>query len=238
MEQIILQYPDNFFESLDNSGISSSRVRHKMVERLQQKGLDHPLVIQALKMVPRHYFVDEGFFALAYDEHKALPIGYRQTISQPLVVARMTQWLLQGQSLPLNRVLEIGTGSGYQTAILALLSKQVYSLERIKPLAAHTQSKLHSMGLNNICFGNGDGHWGWKEHAPYDAIISAASPESLPGELIEQLCIGGRLVMPIGTGSQQLCGFIRRENHIEEYPLGSASFVPMLKGIETHQTLK
>ncbi len=233
MSDSSLQYTENHFISSQNLGMSSSKIRHKMVDRLCAMGLSDPRVIKALQMVPRHLFVDEGFLPLAYDESKALPIGYRQTLSQPLTVARMTQWLFaENDTKPVNKVLEIGTGSGYQSAILAMLTKQVYTLERIAPLAIQAQEKLINLGLNNIIFGNGDGHWGWNENAPYDAIISAAAPESLPMELIQQLKIGGRLVLPIGTKEQRLTGFIRHEQGIEEVDLGTASFVPMLTGIQ------
>lgn len=228
-----LQYPLNHFDVQHHLGMSSAKVRHKMVERLQPFGIEDSLVLDVLKMVPRHLFVDEGFLPMAYDETKALPIGYRQTLSQPLTVAKMTQWLFAEHSQnPLQKVLEIGTGSGYQTAILAMLATQVYTLERIAPLAQQAQARLTQLGMSNVVFGNGDGHWGWQENAPYDAIISAAAPEAVPTELIQQLKIGGRLVMPIGAQTQQLKGFIRHETYLEEVYLGEASFVPMLSGIQ------
>lgn len=233
MDSNRLQYPKDYFDALNHLGMSSSKVRHKMVDRLQTMGINDALVLEVLKMIPRHLFVDEGFLPLAYDETKALPIGYRQTLSQPLTVAKMTEWLFTDhQSAPVRKVLEIGTGSGYQTAILAMFAEQVYTLERISPLASQAQQRLHGLGLHNINFGAGDGHWGWAQHAPYDAIISAAAPEALPTELLSQLKIGGRLVIPIGLQQQRLTGFIRHEESLEEVFLGEASFVPMLTGIQ------
>lgn len=235
IQQPVLQYPDSYFETISSSflGMGSSTVRHKMVARLQQAGLTDPLVIKALQMIPRHMFVDDGFLPLAYDETKALPIGYKQTLSQPQTVAKMTQWLFADhQQNPVQKVLEIGTGSGYQTAILAMLAKEVYTLERIAPLAKQAHLKLTTLGLTNIQFGTGDGHWGWPSEGPFDAIISAAAPESLPTELIQQLKLNGRLVLPIGGSNQKLSGFIKKEHALEEYDLGSASFVPMLSGIQ------
>lgn len=234
MSNVILHYSESHFDHVRELGIGSATIRHKMVARLQTMGLANPKVIKALQMVPRHIFVDAGFLPLAYDESKALPIGYRQTLSQPQTVARMLQWLFaeQGDHNPLDKILEIGSGSGYQSAILALLASEVYTLERIPELAQQAVEKLHLLKLSNVTLGTGDGHWGWQQHAPYDAIISAAAPEVLPQELIHQLRIGGRLVMPIGNKKQRLTGFIRHAKTIEEIHLGEASFVPMLAGIQ------
>jgi len=234
--EIILQYPEDYFESHNAYGIASSKTRHKMVKRLKQRGLVDPNVIKALQMIPRHLFVDEGFLPLAYEESRALPIGYKQTLSQPLTVATMTQWLFsnlaESDGKPISRVLEIGTGSGYQTAILAVLAKQVFTLERIAPLAGLAQNRLHKLAIQNVFFGNGDGHWGWAEHGPYDAIISAAAPDSVPDELVQQLRVGGRLVIPVGRQTQRLTGVIKHNTHLEHYDLGEVNFVPMLKGIQ------
>jgi len=187
--------------------------------------------------VPRHHFIDAGFSQMAYEENVALPIGYQQTISQASNVAMMTDWLFSennatGQpNRTIKRVLEIGTGSGYQTAILSVLAEEVYTLERIKPLADQAQQKLLSMGLHNIYFGNADGHIGWPDQAPFDAILSAAAPKELPMELINQLAIGGRLVSPIGDTNQKLYGYVRHADHLQECLIAEASFVPMLEGI-------
>ncbi|WP_106381704.1 protein-L-isoaspartate(D-aspartate) O-methyltransferase [Thiomicrorhabdus sp. Kp2] len=210
--------------------MTSQRTRNRLVERLIEKGVQDGSVLDAIRVVPRHLFIDEAMASRAYED-TALPIGYGQTISQPWVVAKMTQWLMSGQQ-SINNVLEIGTGSGYQTAILSLLIDKVYSVERIQPLSERAISTMAKLELDNIEFSLSDGHWGWAEKAPFDAIISAASPAELPMELINQLKMGGRLVMPIGESHQLLYGFEKTPTGVVKTCLGEVMFVPMKQGVE------
>ncbi len=223
-------YPNAAFEQYQGVGMTSQRTRNRLVERLIEKGINNEVVLDAIRLVPRHLFLDEALASRSYED-TALPIGYGQTISQPWVVAKMTAWLLD-TDMPINKVLEIGTGSGYQTAILGVLVKQVFSVERIQPLSEKAQQVLSKLHLQNIEFSLSDGHWGWPGQAPFDAIISAASPSELPMELINQLKIGGRLVMPIGEERQLLYGFVKTATGVEETCLGEVMFVPMKQGIE------
>ena len=225
-----IKYPNLAFESFQGLGMTSQRTRNRLVERLAEKGVSNLAVLDAIKLVPRHLFLDEALASRSYED-TALPIGYGQTISQPWVVAKMSEWLLDSER-PVKKVLEIGTGSGYQTAILSLLVDQVCSVERIKPLSVKAQKVLHKLLLNNIEFSLSDGHWGWQDKAPFDAIISAASPTELPQELINQLRVGGRLVMPIGEHQQQLYGFEKKLTGVKKTCLGEVLFVPMKQGIE------
>lgn len=211
--------------------MTSQRTRDRLIRRLCDLGITDTAVLQAMRVVPRHAFLDEAMGSRAYED-TALPIGYGQTISQPIVVASMTQWLLAECSAPPQRVLEIGTGSGYQTAVLALLVEQLYSVERIAPLLFKAQAALEKLDLHNIEFNLNDGHWGWASQAPFDAIISAAAPEKLPEELLAQLKEGGRLVMPIGRQQQLLYGFIKTSTGVKETCLGEVLFVPMKQGVE------
>ncbi len=236
-------YPNAAFERHQGVGMTSQRTRNRLIERLQVLGITDERVLSVMRVVPRHLFLDEALSSRSYED-TALPIGYGQTISQPWVVAKMTQWLFaESESRPIKKVLEIGTGSGYQTAILALLADEVFSVERIAPLAQRAKEVVGKLCLNNVVFEISDGHWGWpyKAHpsrllqsAPplFDAIISAASPESVPPELFQQLKIGGRLVMPVGGEKQRLYGFIKTESGITESCLGEVMFVPMKQGIE------
>ncbi|MDG6778007.1 protein-L-isoaspartate(D-aspartate) O-methyltransferase [Thiomicrorhabdus sp. zzn3] len=226
------EYPNNAFFKSQGVGMTSQRTRDRMIRTLIESGIHDTRVLKAMRVVPRHCFLDEAMGTRSY-ENTALPIGYGQTISQPLVVATMIQWLLSGQDAPqLNRVLEIGTGSGYQTAILSLLSKQLYSVERITPLMIRAQSAIEALELNNIHFEISDGHWGLQHQAPFDAIISAAAPDELPEELLGQLKTGGRLILPIGDQKQRLYGYEKTANGIQETCLGEVLFVPMKQGIE------
>lgn len=211
--------------------MTSQRTRNRLVDRLVDKGVSDSNVLEILRVVPRHLFLDEAMASRSYED-TALPIGYGQTISQPWVVAKMTEWLMNS-SIPVNRVLEIGTGSGYQTAILALLVNDVYSVERIQGLSEKAQSVIKQLELTNVRFSLSDGHWGWPDEAPFDAIISAASPVELPEELINQLKLGGRLVMPIGESKQMLYGFEKTTKGVTKTCLGEVMFVPMKQGVET-----
>jgi protein-L-isoaspartate(D-aspartate) O-methyltransferase len=210
-------------------GMTSARTRERLVMRLREQGLKDPAVLDRIRNVPRHLFVDEALSSRAYED-TALPIGYGQTISQPYVVARMTEALLGGGSL--RNVLEVGTGCGYQTAVLAPLVGRIWSLERIKPLLERARQLLKELGVKNVRLRHADGATGWKAHAPYDGIIVAAAPHAVPQALLEQLSPdGGRLVLPVGPeGAQELLRITRREDHYLREKLGAVSFVPLVGG--------
>ncbi len=224
-----LHWPTPAFKAAQGVGMTSQRTRDRLVKLLIQEGITQPEVLQALRVTPRHLFVSEALASRAY-ENTALPIGYGQTISQPYIVALMTQFLAQ-KGVPLGRVLEVGTGSGYQAAILSQLADEVYTVERIAPLQVQARQVLDTLGLRNIHYALSDGQWGWPEHAPYDAILSAASPPEVPVALVEQLAMGGRLVMPVGEAHQRLIGLEKTQSGIRTYDLGAVRFVPMLAGV-------
>lgn len=223
-----VHYPNTAYADYQGVGMTSQRTRNRLVERLIYLGVTDEVVLNAIRVTPRHLFIDEALASRAYED-TALPIGYGQTISQPWVVAKMTAWLRATGSV--DRVLEIGTGSGYQAAILGLLSKEVYSVERIEPLLLKAKKVINQLALSHVHIDYADGYWGWPQQAPFDAIISAASPETLPESLIEQLKLGGRLVIPIGGETQKLMGFTRTESGYDEVCLGDVLFVPMLSGL-------
>lgn len=222
-------YPNAFFEQLQGVGLTSQRTRDRLIVRLMLLGIHDADVLKAMRVVPRHLFMDEALAGQSYED-TALPIGYGQTISQPWVVAMMTSWIRGGR--PLHKVLDIGTGSGYQAAILALLSDQVYTVERIAPLQVRAQKVLSKLGLDNIEYDISDGHWGWEQKAPFDAILCAASPDKLPEALLDQLKEGGRLVLPIGKESQVLKGYEKTSTGVKESFLGEVMFVPLKTGVE------
>ncbi len=221
-------YPNEAFRKHQGVGMTSQRTRNRLVQRLIDLGVEDQQVLRAIQATPRHLFVDEAMATRSYED-TALPIGFGQTISQPRVVAEMSAWLFKNG--PLTRVMEVGTGSGYQTAILAQLAKHVYSVERIEPLLNRAIAVLQRLQLDNVQFALSDGHWGWPYHAPFDGMISAASPEQVPEELLEQLTEGGRLVMPIGGQQQELFGFIRTSTGYKQQQLGEVMFVPMKTGL-------
>jgi protein-L-isoaspartate(D-aspartate) O-methyltransferase len=214
-------------------GMTSARTRERLVQLLRDQGVRSPAVLEQIRTVPRHLFVDEALATRAY-ENTALPIGLGQTISQPFIVARMTEALFEGAEP--RKVLEIGTGCGYQTAVLAPLVKALYSIERIKALQDRAKQTLVQLGLRNIYFRHGDGFQGWAGHAPYDAIICAAAPMEIPQALLKQLGPGGRLIIPVGPdGRQELIRITRRvdargEEFVTER-LGLVAFVPLVKGL-------
>lgn len=214
-------------------GMTSARTRERLVQLLRDQGIRNPAVLAQIQSVPRHLFVDEALATRAY-ENTALPIGLGQTISQPFIVARMTEALFEGAEP--RKVLEIGTGCGYQTAVLAPLVKFVYSIERIKALQDRAKQVLSQLGLRNVYFRHGDGFQGWVGHAPYDAIICAAAPTEIPQALLKQLGPGGRLIIPVGPdGRQELIRITRRvdargEEFVTER-LGLVAFVPLVKGL-------
>ena len=209
-------------------GMTSQRTRDRLVERLRMEGVSHGSVLQVMRELPRHIFVDEALASRAYED-TALPIGHSQTISQPYIVARMTEVLL-GETCPAN-VLEVGTGCGYQTAVLARLVPQVYSVERIGGLLVLARERMHALGLSNVRLKHADGNVGWPENAPFEGIIVTAAPAVVPGALLEQLALGGRMVIPVGaTGEQHLWRITRTNNGYVQEMIERVSFVPMLGG--------
>ena len=209
-------------------GMTSQRTRDRLITRLKEQGIQHPGVLAVMKELPRHLFVDEALASRAYED-TALPIGHGQTISQPFIVARMTEILLEG--LPKNKVLEVGTGSGYQTAVLSRLVERVFSVERIAPLQNQARERFYQLKFNNIRLKHSDGSWGWEENAPYDGIIVTCAPAQIPEELLKQLAPGGRLVIPVGGSADQSLRVIDRNGNIfEETELDAVSFVPLLSG--------
>lgn len=211
------------------SGMTSPRARGRLIDRLQQAGIKNPNVLDTLREVPRHLFVEEALASRAYED-TALPIGNSQTISQPYIVARMTEALLEGAHC--SKVLEIGTGSGYQTAVLAHLVQQVYSVERIERLSRLAHARLEALDLCNVVLSHRDGFKGLMEAAPYDGIMVTAAPEGVPLELVRQLRIGGCMVIPVGTRELQgLVRIIRTAEGYEKEVLEQVAFVPLLDGI-------
>jgi len=214
-------------------GMTSARTRDRLVQRLTQEGIRQPEILERIRNVPRHLFVDEALSSRAYED-SALPIGQGQTISQPFVVALMTQALLErdGKLVKLPKVLEIGTGCGYQTAVLAPFVRQLFTIERILPLQQAARDQLRELGVGNVRFRHDDGFRGWPGQAPFDGIIVTAAPGAVPEMLLEQLADGGRLVLPVGPtgGTQQLLRITRNGSGFEEERLSHVSFVPMLEG--------
>ncbi|WP_438970937.1 protein-L-isoaspartate(D-aspartate) O-methyltransferase [Methylophaga sp.] len=209
-------------------GMTSQRTRDRLVARLQERGIENPHVLSVIREMPRHLFVDEALASRAYED-TALPIGHGQTISQPYIVAKMTEILLQGG--PREKVMEVGTGSGYQTAVLAKLVDRVFSLERISPLQNQARERFYQLKLNNIRLKHSDGNWGWEWYAPYDGIVVTCAPEQVPQDLLRQLAPGGRLVIPVGGSAGQSLRVIDRVGDtFEETELDPVSFVPLLSG--------
>ena len=209
-------------------GMTSRRTRDRLINRLKEEGIKNQDVLDAIRETPRHIFVDEALASRAYED-TALPIGHGQTISQPYVVARMTELLLRDG--PLKKVLEIGTGSGYQAAILSKLVSKVYSVERIESLMLQARRRFQELELRNIRLKHVDGTKGWPEYAPYDAIIATAAPEAVPRALLEQLSIGGRLIIPVGKqGIQELTLYTHTQDGFDQEVFDAVSFVPMLGG--------
>jgi len=209
-------------------GMTSDRTRQRMVEMLRHEGITDERVLAAMLELPRHAFVEEGIASRAYED-TPLPIGHGQTISSPLIVASMTQLLLE--KTPMAKVLEIGTGCGYQTAVLARLVKEVYTLERIAPLMDKARRHLRDLRFYNVRYKHADGHAGYAEGAPYDGILSAASASHVPPALKEQLAVGGRLVLPVGVGEQWLYVIDRTEKGFTEQKREAVRFVPLLPGL-------
>jgi len=216
-------------------GMTSQRTRNRFAERLQAKGIQQEAVLDVMRKVPRHLFMDEAFASRSYED-TSLPIGYGQTISQPFIVARMTELLLQNQQAPLQNVLELGTGSGYQAAILGAFVQKLWTVERIEPLYQQARELLYDLGYRNIQCKLSDGHWGLASEAPFDGMIVTAAPETVPDTLLEQLAVGARLIIPIGKqgDTQQLQVITRNTDdqyHTENHE--AVQFVPLLRDI-TH----
>lgn len=210
-------------------GMTSQGTRDRLVQTLRKEGITDERVLKAITQVPRHEFVDEALSSRAY-ENTALPIGQSQTISQPWIVARMTEALLDGGSP--KKVLEVGTGSGYQAAILAHLVPTVFTVERIDELLKLARRRFHGLRLNNIYVRYSDGHLGWPSQAPFDGIMVTAASQSVPQELLEQLAQGGLLVIPVKkNGEQRLITVRRTDDGYEENDLGAVVFVPLLSGL-------
>jgi protein-L-isoaspartate(D-aspartate) O-methyltransferase len=209
-------------------GMTSARTRDRLVQRLRDQGIRNEKVLEQIRNVPRHLFVDEALASRAYED-TALPIGLGQTISQPYVVARMTEALLDG--FEGETVLEVGTGCGYQTAVLAPLVKKIYTIERIPDLLRRAKQRLRQLDIYNVQFKPGDGWEGWPKYGPYDGIIVTAAPDKVPEKLLQQLAPGGRLIIPVGPqGVQDLVMITNCNDHYEQISLGAVSFVPLVKG--------
>lgn len=209
--------------------MTSQRTRDRLVQRLCDQGIRNVAVLDVMRTTPRHIFLDEALAHRAYED-AALPIGFNQTLSQPYTVARMTELLLAAG--PRKRVLEVGTGSGFQTTVLAQLVERVYSVERIKPLQDKARERLYALGVRNVHLKHADGGFGWPEKGPFDGILSTAAPEQVPDELVEQLDEGGRLVIPVGDSrTQNLVLVERRDGEIVQQVIEPAFFVPLQPGV-------
>lgn len=212
---------------LNGIGMTSQRTRERLIQRLVEQGVSNTSVLDVIRITPRHLFLDEAMAHRAYED-VALPIGFQQTLSQPYIVARMTELLLAAG--PRARVLEIGTGSGYQTAVLAQLVEEVYSVERIKPLQQKARQRLRQLKLRNVHMNHADGGMGWPERGPFDGIIATAAPERIPEDLLLQLAHGGRLVIPVGGDTQHLQVVIRTHEGYETEIVEAVNFVPLRPG--------
>ena len=209
-------------------GMTSQRTRERLIQRLMDQGITQFEVLEAIRSVPRHLFVDEALAHRSYED-TALPIGYGQTLSQPYVVARMSELAL-ALGRP-KKVLELGSGSGYQTAILASLVDEICAIERIKPLLERARKQLRALRVRNVRLRHGDGLDGWASEAPFDLILGAAAPEHLPTQLLEQLTPGGRLILPVGGERQQLMMVTATPEGFVEEVIEEVNFVPMVRGV-------
>ena len=215
--------------AIQGVGMTSQRTRDRLAQRLQQQGIVDERVIELIRTTPRHLFLDEALAHRAYED-VSLPIGFGQTISQPYIVARMTELLCEKS--PMQRVLEIGTGSGYQTAVLSKLSRQVFTVERIHALQQRARTAIRLIGCTNVLYKVADGSFGWPQKGPFDAILAAAAPEQIPPELLAQLDETGCLVCPVGNDQkQQLVRVVRGNSGFEQEIIENVMFVPFLKGV-------
>jgi len=210
-------------------GMTSQRTRERLINRLSEKGITNKQVLSVMLNTPRHLFVDEALASRAYEDD-ALPIGQGQTISQPYIVAKMTELLLT-DGVP-EKTLEIGTGCGYQTAVLSQLVPHVYSVERIEVLLQQARQRLRSLKINNVRFKHSDGSWGWENNAPYDGIIVTAAPSTIPDALLKQLAIGGKMIIPVGRQgrAQELAVIHRTNDGYEQEIIEAVTFVPLVNG--------
>jgi len=220
---------------VSSSGFTFTRVKDQMIQQLLDMGISDFRVLEALSQVPRHIFLDQAFWSRAY-ENRALTIGYKQTISQPYIVARMTEHLISHTSKRgkvLNKVLEIGSGCGYQSAVLSHFANDVFAVERIKPLVSKSRENLSGLKIRNVIVKHADGFNGWEEDVKFDGIICAAAPRQYPEELLELLEIGGKLVMPVGLEGEQKLYVVTKKSDTEneEMIYEEVAFVPMLPGV-------
>ena len=220
---------------MNSSGFTFTRVKDQMIQHLLNMGIKDFRVLDALSQVPRHIFLDQALWSRAY-ENRALTIGYRQTISQPYIVARMTEHLISHTSKRgkvLNQILEIGSGCGYQSAVLSYFANDVFAVERIKPLVAKSRQNLNELKIRNVIVKHADGFNGWEEDLKFDGIICAAAPRQYPQELLDLLKIGGKLVIPVGLEGQQKLYVVTKKSETENEEIihEEVAFVPMLPGI-------
>ncbi len=214
---------------LSGIGMTSARTRDRLVQRLREAGIQDDRVLDTIRNTPRHFFIEEALAHQAYDD-TALPIGHGQTISQPWVVARMTELLMDGGKR--SKVLEIGTGCGYQTAVLAPFCDELYSVERIRPLQEQARKRLIRLGLAKVQLKHADGGFGWKSEAPFDGILAACARPDIPSDLLEQLADGGRLVMPVGDDRKQILTVVDREgDQFHTQSLDAVRVVPFQRGV-------
>ena len=217
----------DLINNISGIGMTSARTRNRLVSRLKDQGITSNDVLEQILNVPRHLFVDEALSTRAYED-TALPIGMGQTISQPYIVAKMTEAIFQNNKR--NKILEIGTGCGYQTAVLSSFYKKIYSVERIPEILRKTKKRLQNLNIYNVNFRLGDGWKGWPKYAPYDGIIVSAAANEVPKNLLKQLIDGGVLVIPIGATGKQELQLIEKNDKIFKYTsLGYVSFVPLVK---------
>jgi protein-L-isoaspartate(D-aspartate) O-methyltransferase len=213
-------------------GMTSARTRDRLIQRLREQGISNEAVLERIASVPRHIFVDEALASRAYED-TALPLGFGQTISQPFIVALMTQALLGETGRSLGKVLEIGSGCGYQTAVLAGFAQHVFAVERIGALVQRARANMRALDINNVSLRHGDGFKGWSNQGPFDAILVAAAPHEVPEALLAQLEDGASLVIPIGPSGKQDLVLVRRQGEsFERRQLAGVTFVPMLEGID------
>lgn len=215
---------------IEGIGMTSQRTRDRMIQRLREQGIKHDALLEVMRRVPRHLFMDQALATRSYED-TALPIGHGQTISQPYIVARMTELLLASEQ-PLEKVLEVGTGSGYQAAILSKLIPKIYTVERIQALYKQARQLLDELGYRNIRTSLSDGSWGVNYEAPFDGILVTAAPEEIPQALLEQLAIGARLIIPTGKqGEGQLLKVVTRttETDYQEQIIETVQFVPLVR---------
>jgi protein-L-isoaspartate(D-aspartate) O-methyltransferase len=209
-------------------GMTSQRTRNRMIDRLMEQGISNHSVLNIMRDMPRHLFMDDALSSRAYED-VALPIGYNQTISQPYIVARMTELLVDHGVT--GRVLEIGTGCGYQTAVLAQTVDQVYSVERISPLQKKASKLLMDLSIRNIKYLHSDGGWGWPDFAPYEGVLVSAAPTEIPKVLLQQMQVGAAMIIPVGPqGGQQLQKVVKTATGFDIEDIEAVSFVPFVPG--------